>query len=198
MREPSTRKEPMSSLSDFEMLLPVWNKTERSKVMRHFPDIGSMIASNWAEMVSSYLKRDLEYREDLTELTSRVDYLASGLDSLKKELSTCKESIDNLYEEFTDRPIIKETRLFDIDEEFEVIEPLPIVIEESDDEVIATFPEVEVFAVGSGEAEAINNLKREVSKLYYELINTPDEQLGRVPQSWKRVLTKVVRRVGNT
>lgn len=182
-----------------EMSFPLWEKKEPPyKFTRPLPDIESMLVDSWSKMAFANILRGAKYVGELTELRTKVDDLSSSFDSLEREVLSCKECINELYSEFTERPIVKETRLFDIDEDLEVLEPIPIVIEESDDEVIASFPEVEVFAVGSGEAEAINNLKGEVSRLYYELIDTPDEQLGKVPQSWKRVLGKVVRRVGKT
>lgn len=197
----SVKKSVALSVSEetAKMLFPLWEKKESPyKFTRPLPDIESMLLNSWSKMAFANIFRGAKYVGELTELRTKVDDLSSRFDSLEREVLSCKECINELYSEFTERPIVKETRLFDIDEDLEVLEPIPIVIEESDDEVIASFPEAEVFGVGSGESEAINNLKKEVSKLYYELIDTPDEQLGKVPQSWKRVLSKVVRRVGKT
>jgi len=157
---------------------------------------GAMGYQDWMQEIYSKFRRGPEYGEELNELKDRVDELASGLESVREELSSCKECIDRLYEEFTERPIIKETIIFDIDEDLEVITPLPIVIEESDDEVVASFPEIEVFAVGVGEAEAINNLKIQIKELYLELVATPQGQLGKIPRTWRRILEKVIRKVG--
>ncbi|MFC1912120.1 hypothetical protein ACFLXG_03080 [Chloroflexota bacterium] len=195
-RELAIKGEPFPYLDAFEIFNRSWKKEERPRLMRHFPDMSSAMLSNWSQDVSSHFRRELEYEEGLTELRSTVDDLASGVQTLGQDLSACKECIDKLYSEFMDRPIVKETRLFDISEDLEVLTSIPIVIEETDDEVVASFPEVEVFAVGTGEAEAINKLKKAVEDLFSELIDTPDEKLGKVPLSWKRVLTKVVRRVG--
>jgi hypothetical protein len=163
-----------------------------------FPSGEASLITNWANLVFQNVYKGYEQSEDLAELKSKVSNLSSGLESLRIEIASCKDCIDKLHLEFVDRPIIKETRLFDISEDLEVLEPIPIVIEETEGEVIASFPELEVFAVATGEAEAVSSLKKAIRELYYELIDIPQEQLGRVPQSWKRVLNKVIGRVGST
>jgi hypothetical protein len=189
----------VSGEKGFEDLVPISLKTPYSKPTSRLRNIDPMmISAAWAQMAQPSILRGLEYGEDLAELKGRVDDLASSLESMAQELSSCKECVDRLYSEFADRPIIKATWLFDISKDLETIEPIPVVIEETEDEALASFPEIETFAVGAGEAEAINNLKKEISKLYYELVDADDEELGRIPQAWKRVLRKVIRRVGQT
>lgn len=192
------QKDPMVIENALELTQPLWEAKAPPRTTRRFPDIQSVLVHNWAKVASENIRTSYEHGEDLTELKRKVADLSSDLEYLKSELISCRECIDKLYSEFVDRPIIKETRLFDITKDLEVIEPIPIVIEETEDEVVASFPEVEVFAVGAGESEAITNLKLEISELYYELIDKPDEHLGRVPQGWKRVLGKVMRKVGKT
>ena len=99
--------------------------------------------------------------------------------------------------ELKEKPITKQTELFEIDEALEVIRPIPVVIEEYDDEVIATFPEIEAFGAGLCEAEAIINLKNEIRKIFFELEGVSDDKLGKLPLSWKRVLLKVVKKIGD-
>lgn len=129
--------------------------------------------------------------DELSELTQEIRKLADGLQSLK-------EAVETLRDELNDRPIRVQTQLLDIGDKYEVVHAIPIVIEESDNEVIASFPEVEVFAVGSSEPEAISNLKTAIADLYCELVETPRDELGRLPLSWLRVFEKVIRKVGNT
>lgn len=140
----------------------------------------------------------VDVSDELEDVRDRVDDLSSGIEALKTELLSCKECINRVSEELSERPIVKETWLLDIDEDIEVLQPIPIVIEESDGEVIASFPEVEAFAVGSGEAEAINNIKLEIKNLFLDLESSAKEELGKLPQSWKRILEKVVKKVGRT
>ena len=131
------------------------------------------------------------------DIVRKIDDLASSMESIKHELTSCKEAIDRLCEELDQRPLIKETKLFDIDEKLDVIQPIPIVIEEFRDEVIASVPEVELFAVANNEPEAISNLKTEIRDLYYELIETPKDELGKLPLSWLRVLERLIRKLGD-
>lgn len=70
--------------------------------------------------------------------------------------------------------------------------PLVVKVEEHKDEVIATYGEVELFASGTTEAEALNNLKEEIRALYLELNETTDDELGELPSRWKRALTCIV------
>jgi len=136
-------------------------------------------------------------RDELTGLGNLVGDLSLEVESVKTELMECKEGINTIIEELREKPLIKQTELFEIDETLEVIKPIPVVIEEYNDEVIAAFPEIEAFGVGSGEAEAIRNLKEEIREIFFELENISEDELGKLPLSWKRVLLKVVKNIGN-
>ena len=146
----------------------------------------------------SELLKGLKLADELSEVKRQVDDLDSQVKSVVSELQQCKKGIGKILNELRERPITKQTELFEIDETLEVIRPIPVVIEEYGDEVFATFPEIEVFGAGSCEAEAIINLKNEIRKIFFELEGVSDNELGKLPQSWKRVLLKVVRKIGNT
>jgi hypothetical protein len=134
---------------------------------------------------------------DLSEVKRQVDDLHSEVESVVSELQQCKEGISTLLNELREKPIINQTELFEIDETLEVIRPIPIVLEEYGDEVIASFPEIEAFGAGLCEAEAIIDLKNEIRKIFFELEEVGEEELGKLPLSWKRVLSKVVKKIGN-
>lgn len=140
----------------------------------------------------------VDISDELSEVKNRVDSLSEDIGNLKNEVLSCKECVNRLSEELSERPIIKETLLLDIDEDIEVLQPIPIVIEETEEEVVASFAEVEAFATGSCEAEAINNIKFEIKNLFLDLEESTKEELGQLPKSWKRTLEKVVRKVGTT
>ena len=131
-------------------------------------------------------------------LQHTIGQLDSTIKSLRKELASCRNQINSLCADLKATPSIKQTELFDISEEFELIHPIPIVLEESEDEVVASFPETETFAVGSTESEAIMNLKSAITELYSDLSETPHEQLGRLPLSWLRTLKRIMRPVGKS
>jgi hypothetical protein len=69
--------------------------------------------------------------------------------------------------------------------------PLTITLEDYDEEIVASYPEVEAFGSGPTEADAINALKDEVASLYAELAGEPDDKLGKLPKRWKRALLAV-------
>ena len=152
----------------------------------------------WSGAISeSEVLQGLQIVDELSEIKGQIDDLTSEVESVKSELQQCKEGISTILDELREKPITKQTELFEIDETLEVIKPIPVVIEEYGDEVIATFPEIETFGVGSGEAEAIRNLKNEIRKVFFELENIGDDELGKLPLSWKRVLLKAVKKIGN-
>jgi uncharacterized coiled-coil DUF342 family protein len=138
---------------------------------------------------------------ELSEIKGKVDELVSTVESVKSDLQKCKKGIStilNELRELKEKPAIKQTELFDIGDGLEVIKPIPVVIEEYSNEVIASFTEIGAFGDGLCESEAIINLKREIRKIFFELEEFSDDKLGKLPLSWKRVLFKVVRKIGNS
>jgi hypothetical protein len=147
---------------------------------------------------ASKILEGLNLADELSEVKRQVDDLDSQVKSIVSELQQCKKGIRTILNELREKPITKQTELFEIDETLEVIRPIPVVIEEYGDEVIATFPEIEAFGAGLCEAEAIINLKNEIRKIFFELEGVSDNELGKLPLSWKRVLLKVVKKIGNS
>ena len=138
---------------------------------------------------------------DLAEVRTKVYDLTSELESVKSDLQKCKEGISTILDELRElkeKPAIKQTELFDIGEGLEVIKPIPVVIEEYGNEVIASFTEIGAFGAGLCESEAMLNLKTEIRKIFFELEGFGDDKLGKLPLSWKRVLFKVVKKIGNS
>jgi len=140
----------------------------------------------------------LKFADELSDVKKQVDDLGLQVESVASVLKQCKEGISTILNELRGRPITKQTELFEIDETLELIRPIPVVIEEYDDEVIAKFPEIEAVGAGSCESEAIINLKKEIRKIFFELEGVSDNKLGRLPLGWKRVLLKVVKKIGNS
>lgn len=159
-----------------------------------------MSRGGWSKEISeSGVVRGLTRVDELSEVRGQVDGLISEVESVKSELKECKEGIRNILNELKElgeKPITKQTDLFEIDGGLEVVSPIPIVIEEYKDEVIAAFPEIEAFGAGLCEAEAIVGLKEKIREIFFELEEANDDELGKLPLSWKRVLMKVVKRIG--
>jgi len=154
----------------------------------------------YGSVSESEARRSLKFVDELelSEVKSQVDDLDSQVKSLVSELQQCKKGISRILNELKERPVIKQTELFVIDETLEVIRPIPVVIKEYSNEVIAAFTEIGAFGAGLCEAEAIINLKKEIRKIFFELEGVSDNKLGKLPITWKRVLLKVVRKIGNS
>lgn len=156
----------------------------------------------WGEFYKAASEREalrgLRFVDELSEVRKQVDDLDSKVKYLVSELQQCKDGIGTILDELKERPVIKQTELFEIDETLEVISHIPVVIKEYRNEVIAAFPEIGAFGAGLCEAEAIINLKKEIGKIFFELEGVSDNKLGKLPLSWKRVLSKVVRKIGNS
>jgi len=135
---------------------------------------------------------------EYTRLTYKINELTSIVKSLEKQLVVCNENIDKLSTALKERPIVKQTELYDVGKNMDVLQPIPIVVEESEGEIIARYPEVELFAVGDTESEALLNLKSAIVDLYNDLSETPKDKLGRLPLSWIRILNKVIKPSGGT
>lgn len=156
----------------------------------------------WSEAFGeSEVAGGLTLVDELSGVRGQVDGLISEVESVKYELKECKEDIGNILnelKELREKPITKQTDLLEIDESLEVIRPIPVVIKEYSNEVIAAFSEIGAYGAGLCEAEAIMNLKKEIWKVFFELEEIGDSKLGKLPLSWKRVLMKVVRKIGNS
>lgn len=138
---------------------------------------------------------------DLSEVKRQVDDLTLEVESVKAGLKECKEGIGRIIDkldELREKPVTRQTELLEIDDTLEVIRPIPVVIEEYEDEVVAAFPEIEAFGAALCEAEAIMSLKDKIKETFFELEEASNDELGKIPQSWKRVLSKVVKRIGNS
>jgi len=151
----------------------------------------------WGEITSAGQAISMtDFGSELTTIRGQVGDLASLVISIEKQLSACSKAIQEIRDDLSTRPVTKYTELFDINSDLEVIQPIPIVIEETNGEVVASFPDVELFAIGETEAEAIQNLKIEMRNLYLDLCESRDT-LGELPLGWLRTLNKVVKSRGN-
>ncbi len=128
-----------------------------------------------------------------TEIDKNIENLNIEVNSLKKEIVSLRKLLNKTIKDLGNRPIIKETKLYDIGDDFIVLEPLPIIIEQYRDEVITSFPEIEISSIAENEPEAILNLKQAIRRLYLDLNSTPTEELGNLPLCWLRILRRLIR-----
>ena len=169
---------------------------EGNQLIGNQEDLSKLIPSkltkwdNWSQISSK--KPRMPKRPEIAVLNGKV--LHELLDKLEQDIASCNKKLEDLTEAFNERSVIKQAILFDIDASLTVLQPIPIIIEENDNEVIASFPEIELFTVAENEPTAINNLKVSIKDLFVELADTPDNELGKIPLVWKRVLNKVLKK----
>lgn len=116
---------------------------------------------------------------------------------LVDEQSALVERVTVLEQQVAERPVIKNAVILDLGTlTFALREPLHVSLEIYADEVVATWPEVAVFASGVSEAEALLGLKEEVVILAEDLLLMDDAELGKLLLSQKRALSAAVERRG--
>jgi len=154
------------------------------------------LLSGWQSTQLGHWEITYDVQEQLVNISNQLDILLTGLSSIREELDDCKKSITELHEKLEARPIVKQTNITEISGGFKVKIPIPVTIEEYDDEVTASVSEIELFASGTTEAEALLRLKREIVSLYSELSETPKEQLGNLLIRYLRILENLVEKNG--
>jgi len=96
-----------------------------------------------------------------------------------KELQDLIAEVRQLRAELAKRPLVSSTLLSDLgDDRLSVRVPIPVVLEEIDDESLARWPEVGASGIGSTLAEAITQLKMDVLGLFFDLTTRDTESLG--------------------
>ena len=119
--------------------------------------------------------------------------IGERLAALQADIKRMQEAIASLTAELASRPVVSSALLHDLgDAAYKLVAPIQVSIETYEDEVLATFPEIEAFGSGDTAAEAIIGLKNEVVSLFEELFESDWEELGRVPQGWRRVLESLI------
>lgn len=133
-----------------------------------------------------------------TEIPRIEDTTAQGStmeEMFVERLEVLTNQTGQLSRDVQDRPVKYSIQIRDIgDNSYQLSEPLLITIEEyqSEETVIASFPELEVFGEGFTESEAITNLKFAILDLFDELNDSPENELGELPKNWLNVLRKVI------
>ena len=123
--------------------------------------------------------------------------LKRQMGELQGKLSECLNLLNALTAHASDAVVLRSDAINSIIvDNADVIlnRPMFFLIEEyeGDDEVVARIPELQADGFGKTEIQAINELKTFVGELYQDLMQTPDEKLGKLPLQWKRILQEVV------
>ncbi|HAS04714.1 MAG TPA: hypothetical protein DCR71_02990 [Dehalococcoidia bacterium] len=108
-----------------------------------------------------------------------IDKLSDKIDELTERIGELSYQIYISY-------------IFDLNSDIYSLKyPIPVNIEESSDEYIASIPDLSLYAQGDNETEAIITLKDEIIALYSDLLQDKNN-LGKIPQSWKNSLESFI------
>jgi hypothetical protein len=115
--------------------------------------------------------------------------LENRLRIVQAEIAELRKSVELLGMALSERPVTSSSWIIDLDsEDYSLRYPIPIVMEDWQDEVVASFVETELFGSGTTPSEALTELKRRIVALYEELAGADPETFGRLPRTWWRVL----------
>jgi len=79
-------------------------------------------------------------------------------------------------------------------DDYELLEPLDIILGYYPEEVVASLPELGIFGEGTSEKEALDQLKLELLDLADIVYELPESGLGPEPRQWRKILDRVLRR----
>lgn len=137
--------------------------------------------------------RELVVDEELRREHGAGREILAELRNLQSSIEQLKAQQEALVAEVASRPVVAYATLHDLNSEiYGLGSPIQAVIETYSDEVVARIPEIEAFSGGPTEGEAIVGLKAEIVSIFEELTSTDWEELGPVPQGWRRVLERLV------
>ena len=134
-------------------------------------------------------------RVQSSESTIDVNQLSTKLTLVQQELSICMGLLRGLADAIDQSSDTRITAINSIGNNvssYLLNRPLFVSIEEDDNEVVASVPELRASGFGSTDGEAIDDLKSILGELYRDLIETPDDKLGRLPLAWRRILVELV------
>lgn len=115
--------------------------------------------------------------------------LEKRLRTLEETMAALGEALIELKEALRDRPIAYSSQIVDLgSEEISLRHPIPIVVEECDEQTVASFPETETFGSGGTPSEAIAELKRQIIFLLHDLATSDHREFGKLPAAWCRIL----------
>ena len=133
-----------------------------------------------------------EQRAQIERPVSIALQLSPQLKELPNEIKKLQKTIEFYIQKET--KVISD-RIYSLpSEEWELINPISLIIKITSEEVLAVIPDLELYSEGRNEIEAVNNLKLELLDLLDDLSEIPDHELGAGPRSWKKSLKLLVRR----
>ena len=88
------------------------------------------------------------------------------------------------------------TKIYDLgSDDHKLSSSIAVILKYLDDEVLAIFPDLDLYGEGKTEGEALSNLKEELIDLFEHLNEIPDSELGAVPKGWKRTINSLIEKI---
>jgi uncharacterized coiled-coil DUF342 family protein len=118
--------------------------------------------------------------------------LLSSIAELRKSVSDIKQKLENITEDLEDYSKTYNATIYDLNNpKYSLTIPIQAVIIEDEDDTVARIPELNLYATGDTDSEAIYELKQELVQLYEEL-NSAESKLGPLPESWLNTINKLI------
>ena len=131
-------------------------------------------------------------------LHGRMESLERAIDSALEQVVGLSARLQALEERLAGQGVTRQAMLCDLGHEgYSLKCPISVVVEEYDEETVARFPEVEAFASAATEGEALTLLKQDIIELYDELLASDEDELGKLPRQWRRVLSQLMEKDGS-
>ena len=109
------------------------------------------------------------------------------------EVQALSAEVKSLREELANRPLVSSIIINNLsNENLTVVNPIPVIVEETDDECLARWSEVNAFGIGTTLSEAIRNLKDNISDLFLDLTGRDRESLGQIALETLEILTSYI------
>jgi hypothetical protein len=111
------------------------------------------------------------YENELS-LQIMIVQLSNKLSALTIELSQLKQGLEN-------RTSTSSILIHDVgDERLELLKPLSVIIDESDEETLARCPELNSYGIGNTIFDSIVDLKKNIIDLFYDMSKREKKELG--------------------
>ena len=135
---------------------------------------------NLAVSIEEVKKDILFVRENVVELNDHLAILEARLAEMAEVRGLLQQAAEELRSELAAKALVSTAIIGDVgDSRFEVIVPISAVLEEREEESLATWPEIRASGIGGTAPEAISNLKLEIVESVFRPARTgPEESWG--------------------
>lgn len=112
--------------------------------------------------------------------------------NISQKINSIENRLENIEENLQDKGRIYNATIYELcKNKYSITTPIQIIIIEDEGEVVARIPELNLYATGDTDTEAIYELKQAIIELYEDLNKTVNK-LGPLPKSWLDTLNKLI------